>query len=140
RPSGAEPSEARLANACSAARRSPRSAASFPCVIRSAGVAAIADAPRPAVSADSSTSARPVLVMAFLLSKTGGRMARPPRASVMRVSGFGEPEAIALAPHRVQEARPLRVVADRAAERHDVVVDGPERGLGVEAADLLDDV
>ncbi len=58
----------------------------------------------------------------------------------MRMSGVGEAEAIAFAPHGVQEARAPGVVADRAAQGDDVVVDGPERSFRVETADLLDDV
>ena len=52
----------------------------------------------------------------------------------------GAREAVAAAAHGVDQARPARVVADRAAQRHDVVVDLAQRGLGVEAGDLLDDV
>ena len=58
----------------------------------------------------------------------------------MRVSALGEAEAIAFAPDRVEEARAPGIVAHRAPQGDDVVVDRPQRGLGLEAADLLDDV
>ena len=58
----------------------------------------------------------------------------------MRVSCLPQAEAIALAPYGVQETRPLGVVPDRAPQGDDVVVDRPERGVGVEPAHLFDDV